>query len=280
MIRMPDGDDFFITPRSRRLATETGLVRDEIPAELGNRVASVLVTLDNLGHAETARIHDMVWRSMGGEVKWLTAFDTQKIENLQQLLANPGSLTQFLDATELAVKAADQMGWELGYLVLRGGIDEAFLLSRFGYRFVGTDIVEAGSDIENVAIDEARATLLADSRFADAEEKFVSALVKLTSNRDTDYPEAVHAAVSATEEVCREILHDPSASLGPALEKLRQRCGLDANVVAIGKKLYDIRGNTEGAAHGAGPGSESLARFAVHSAAALMVLLVSECASA
>ena len=120
--------------------------------------------------------------------------------------------------------------------------------------------------------------LLADPRFADAEQKFVSALVKATSGRSPEYPEAVHAAVSALEEVCREILCDPKIVLDNALDRLKNERQLDANVVEMMKKLYPARGNLDGAAHGAGSGSEHIARFMIHAVAASIMYIVSEAA--
>ena len=169
------------------------------------------------------------------------------------------------------------MKWAGAHVLLRDGSDEAFVLSRFGYRFVGDDIVEAGADIENQAVDEARDALLSDPRFADAEKKFVSALTKATSARGVDYPEAVHAAASAIEEVCRELLNDSKVTLDRALEKLRTTHSLNPNAVEALKKLYHLRGDLEGAAHGAGEGSEHVAKFAIHTAAAGMIYLIGEC---
>ena len=169
------------------------------------------------------------------------------------------------------------MEWGAAYVLLRRGSDEAFVLSRFGYRFVGDEIVEAGTNIENQAVDEARDALLGDPRFADAEGKFVSALRKATSGRAADYPEAVHAAASAIEEVARELLSDSKIGLNRALEKLRTEHDLEPSVTEAMKKLYHLRGDLEGAAHGAAAGSEPIARFAVHTAAAGMLYLIAEC---
>ena len=201
-----------------------------------------------------------------------------KREALQNFLIKHTGVVDFLDTVELLVKAANRIDWGVGYGLLRGGSEEAFVIARFGYRFVGDDIVEAGTDVENQAIDQARDALLRDERFGDAEAKFVSALRKATSAREADYPEAVHAAVSAVEEVCRELLSEAKVTLEPGLNRLQRTHNLDPNAVGMLKKLYHLRGNLEGAAHGAGAGSEQVAKLAIHTAAAGMLYLIAECA--
>ena len=200
-----------------------------------------------------------------------------QLDRLQELLVTAPDVAAFLEVVELLVKVAKRMNWEVAYLLLKDGSEEAFVSTRFGYRFSGDDIVEAGTDVENEAVDEVRALFVGDPRFADADAKFVSALQKATSNRDTDYPEAVHACVSALEEVARELLHDEKITLGTALEKLRQQHDLNPHVTGMLKKLFHARGDLAGAAHGAGTASAGIAKFCIHESAAGMVYLVNEC---
>ena len=200
-----------------------------------------------------------------------------QLDRLQELLLTARDVTAFLDVVELLIKVAKRMNSEVAYTLLKDGSEEAFLQARFGYRFSGDDIVEAGTDVENQAVDEAREQLLADPRFADAEAKFVSAVQKATSNRDTDYPEAVHSSVSALEGVARVLLHDKNITLDKALDRLRQQHSLEPNMAEMLRKLYHVRGNVDGAAHGAGTTSEHVARYCIHASAAGMLYLIGEC---
>jgi len=84
----------------------------------------------------------------------------------------------------------------------------------------------------------------------------------------------VHAAVSALEEVARELLGDSKILLDKAIDKLRLQNELDPNVCESLKKLYHARGSLEGAAHGAGGGSHEIAKFVVHITAAGILYLV------
>ncbi len=275
---MTPGGTTFIERRSARLARgEAGLIRDSIPAGLANQLAAVIHEMWEVDGSHSQNFFRVVWGSLALDPSLLDASWSNRRNLIQRLLTSQHSVGEFLEIVELLVKAANAQ-WPVGYIILKVGCDEAFTLSRFAYRFAGDDIVEAGTDIENQAVDEARDALLRDPRFADAEEKFVSALTKSTSARGADYPEAVHAAASAVEEVCRELLNDSKILLDHALDTLRTKHDLDPNVVEALKKLYHLRGGSEGAAHGAASGSESIAKFAIHSAAAGMLYLIAECA--
>ena len=279
---------FFIERRSARLASGTGgLVRDSIPPGLANQVASLVDGVSRSSGSAFEQLFRETWMTLRNDPRALRPDPLQvltsgqltdyQLDRLQELLVTAPDVAAFLEVVELLVKVAKRMNWEVAYLLLKDGSEEAFVSTRFGYRFSGDDIVEAGTDVENEAVDETRERLLSDPRFADAEAKFVSALQKATSNRDTDYPEAVHASVSALEEVARELLHDENITLEPALEKLRQQHNLDPNVTDMLKKLYHARGNLGGAAHGAGSASASLAKYFIHTSAAGMLYLIGEC---
>ena len=259
-----------------------------MPAGLPNQLAALV---EDIGATDYERVRELthyVWLSLGKDPKrvredslfFLLAQDKKNhyIDLLQGILTSPDSVTEFLDVAEVLVKAARENGWERAHDFLRENFEGAFMLARFGYRFVGDEIVEAGTDVENRAVDEARELLLHDPRFADAEEKFVSALSRATSARGAEYPEAVHAAVSAVEEVCRELLGGSKVTLDRALDRLRTTHDLNPNTVEMLKKLYHLRSDLEGAAHGAASGSEHAARFAIHTAAAGMIYLIGECA--
>ncbi len=269
---------FFIERRSARLASGTvGLVRDSIPTELANQLAGVIDSVWRLDRPKFERLFRQTWVTLGRDPDSLRAPYSLQRRLLQSLLTSETDVTEFLDVVELLAKVSRQIDWGIAHLLLKDGSNEAFALARFGYRFSGDDIVEAGTDIENQAVDETREQLLADPRFADAEAKFVSALQKATSNRDSDYPEAVHASVSALEGVARVLLHEKKVTLDKALEGLRQQHGLDPNMTEMLKKLYHVRGNLEGAAHGAGTTSEHVARYCIHTSAAGMLYLIGEC---
>ena len=275
---MVDETTFFIQRRSARLAgADAGLTRDSVPPELSNQLASLLPRLRRQDSRLFGHLFRVTWTSLGRDPNELDGNEFRQERLLQDLLKNHGEVAEFLDVVEMLLKAALKVEWPLAFALLKVGVDEAFVLARFGYRFVGDEIVEAGTDVENEAVDQAREQLLSDPRFADAEAKFVSALQKATSNRDTDYPEAVHASVSALEEVARELLHDENILLDRALEKLRQQHDLDPNVTEMLKKLYHARGDIDGAAHGAGSSSENLAKYFIHTSAAGMLYLVNEC---
>ena len=269
---------FFIPRRSTRVATgDRGLVHDSIPPGLANQLAGLIDGAWRLDRSKFERLFRQTWVTLGRDPDSLRAPYSHQRRLLQSLLTDETDVTEFLDVVELLVKICRQTEWGMAYVSLKGGSEEAFVQARFGYRFSGDDIVEAGTDVENEAIDEARERLLADPRFADAEAKFVSALQKATSNRDTDYPEAVHLSVSALEGVARVLLRDKKITLDKALDRLRQRHNLNPNMTEMLKKLYHVRGNLEGAAHGAGTSSEHVARYCIHTSAAGMLYLIGEC---
>ena len=118
-------------------------------------------------------------------------------------------------------------------------------------------MIDAGTDAENLAVDEARGLLAVNERFTAADKKFTSALGSL-ARRDTDqYPEAARDAVSTFEDVCRKLLSDEKVTLPEALDELGRRTRIHRTLIDAMKKLYAYRGDVPGAAHRRGSGERA-----------------------
>ena len=186
----------FTELRSDRLASGTGgLVRDSIPPGLANQVAGLVDGVSRASWSALEQLFRETWITLGMDPRALRPDQLQvmtsgqlkdyQLDRLQELLLTARDVTAFLDVVELLIKVAKRMNSEVAYVLLKDGSEEAFLRARFGYRFSGDDIIEAGADVENEAVDQAREQLLSDPRFTDAEAKFVSALQKATSKQFT-----------------------------------------------------------------------------------------------
>ena len=252
-------------------------MRNEVPQTLRNRVAAVVVDLSD---DMVKSVFTIVAESLGLDPDLRTRYAFNARSGLRGVLNRGGDspVAEFCQSVEAITRAILRAGRFEGGGQHRAisDIEQAFLLDRFGFRIVDGLVVAAGSEPENAAVDEARDLLAGDSRFKYADDRFVSALVKATRGEGPDLAEAVHSAVSSVEEVCRRILHDQSVKLDTAIEKLRTKLELHAQVAQSIKNLYGFRGDLAGAAHGAGETTEHQARFVIHTAAAGMVLIVSE----
>ncbi len=268
----------FIPPRRYRLADSGGLVRDAVPPSLRNRVGTLV---DDVRATEAGAIWNEIVGTLGihpAERELRSGCEIIGKRKLVELITRTNAdVAEFCEVIEATLMAA-QIPQSVLHRTARNlidGVQETFLIDHFGFRVTPDGlIVDAGSEPETAAVDQARDALAADSRFRFADERFLEALRHATLSKGVNYSAAVHAAVSSVEETCRQILGDSKASLDTAIAKLAESLQLPGAAVQMVKNLYGLRSAIPGAGHGAGEADEHIARFAIHTSASAIVMVM------
>ncbi len=265
----------YLPPRSFRVGQTQGLVRDHVPQSLVNRLCTLIHNPEVNALLKTEAIWELVRDSVGAAHDYLPHRDAPfRMQSLVQEGAT--DIKTFLDVAEAffrAVVATSRYSRTTDYVL--GCANEMFLLDHMGFRVDAAGlIIDAGSDIENAAIDDARTLLAGDPRFTDADAKFTGALGSLARRDLHQYPEAAASAVSALEDICRKLLGDEKVTLDKALDRICKKTDVHQTLIDSLKGVYYYRGDQAGAAHGAGEGSEHEARFVIHLVAAGITMVI------
>jgi hypothetical protein len=146
------------------------------------------------------------------------------------------------------------------------------------YRFIGTEISEITDKQEIQTIDNAI------DNSPDAVRKHLETAIKFLSDRKTpDYRNSVKESISAVESLCRKISGMPKATLGDALQKIKEKVEIHKAFEDGLNKIYGYTCDEKGIRHSLleeveGRTSFSDAKFMLSSCAAFVNYLIAKCA--
>ena len=117
-----------------------------------------------------------------------------------------------------------------------------------GFRFVGQEIAAITSAEEIQSIEQA---LAPSSGPTGIRAHLNSALAKLSDRKQPDYRNSIKESISAVEALCRHITSDPKATLGQALQKMKNELGIPLHPALYGafEKLYGYTSDEGGIRH-------------------------------
>lgn len=153
--------------------------------------------------------------------------------------------------------------------------NQEFEQESVGYRFVNGQIVQITDPIEIDEIEQA-----AKNRFEGCRNHIKKA-VEYLSNRETkDYKNVVKESISAVESICKVITGNGSATLGDALNFLKNKRKLNPILKVAFEKLYAYTNDQGGIRHADGLFTSEVtfeeAKFMLVSCSAFVNYLISE----
>jgi AbiJ N-terminal domain 4 len=153
--------------------------------------------------------------------QWYEVYDV--LEFLADSSAHPGLGERFIDSVNPLLKE------ELS-----------------GYRFVSGRIVPITSEEEIAAIEQALA--LPDS-LKPVREHLNQSLTLLAKRKQAHYRNAIKESISAVESLCKIIVRQGKATLGPALNTVEEQTKLPAVLKQAFQKLYGYTSDAQGIRH-------------------------------
>ena len=127
-------------------------------------------------------------------------------------------------------------------------VNGAFEGEKSAFRFVDTKIVQI---VDKTEISEVEESLKHCAAIPGAKRHIEKALSLLSKRENPDYPNSIKESVSAVEAMCRIITGDEKASLGKALDILKEKSpiAIHGSLLEAWKKLYGYASDAEGIRH-------------------------------
>lgn len=153
--------------------------------------------------------------------------------------------------------------------------NEEFERESVGYRFVSGNIVPITDPVEINEIEQA-----AENKFEGCRNHIKKAVEYLSNREIKDYKNVVKESISAVESICKVITGNESATLGDALNFLKNKRNLNPILKVAFEKLYAYTNDQGGIRHADGLFTSNVtfeeAKFMLVSCSAFVNYLISE----